>query len=141
MNEHGQIPKKEGAQHKYQVGLVLHYILNQARYSEGLITKEVGPSEWPLAEMLTSVKKEISFIDPRKSMEISEYSFWRGERRPRRASLLRVDTGPHKTLVNRFWGNMTKYIVSPKEITTAKQHSPILTRSSQLPQLCRSLFP
>ena len=45
--------------------------------------------------------------------------------------------GPHKTLVNRFWGNTTKYIVCPKEITTAKQHSPILMRSAQLTQPCK----
>ena len=85
--------KKECAHHKYQVELVLHYILNQARYSQGLIAKEIGPSEWPLAKML-AMKKEINFIDPRKSMVISEYSFRRGERRPRRASLLRVDINP-----------------------------------------------
>ena len=43
-------------------------------------------------------------------------------------------TGSHKTLENRFWG----------EITTAKQHSPILTRSAQLTQpskvSCADLF-
>ena len=66
--------KKECAHHNYQVGLVLHYILNQARYSYGKITKDIGPSEWPLAKMLT-MKKEINFIDPPKSMVISEYSF------------------------------------------------------------------
>ena len=46
-------------------------------------------------------------------------------------------TGSHKTLVNRFWGNTAKYIVCPKEITTAKQHSSILMRSALLTKPCK----
>ena len=56
---------------------------------------------------------------------------------------LQYYTGLHKTLENRFWENNTCVIL--EEIITAKQHSPILTRSAQLPHpsrvSCSDLFP